>query len=378
MKMKVLKICAMGLPLFKDDIELSFTASQRVSENDKQSLYNLFDNIYQNPTDVIAGINASGKTSILKLILLALGILNNEPINHLEVKDILGKSSDATIVVYFYQPGNICKLETHIAYKEGAYAIVNESLYSKSTDLVRTRKGMLEFSEDMLAVKRNGEEEFLPDDVSIIIAQNKKNNAHMMIENMLIYTNTNILPTSDEIPRDIIAFLDPTVESIIFEHKNDKELIHLRFFGQDEILLNNARELEKYLSSGTIKGIIVFSKAMEVLRHGGYMVVDEIENHFNREIVATLIRFFMDLRINKNGAVLIFSTHYPELLDEYDRNDSIYITRNRGGIELKKLTEILTRNDVKRSDAYQSGLLEGTTPTYDAYIKLKKSVASYV
>lgn len=36
------------------------------------------------------GINASGKTSVLKVILLALDIINNEPINHIETRDILG------------------------------------------------------------------------------------------------------------------------------------------------------------------------------------------------------------------------------------------------------------------------------------------------
>ena len=108
------------------------------------------------------------------------------------------------------------------------------------------------------------------------------------------------------------------------------------------------------------------------------MVVDEIENHFNKEIVATLMRFFMDGKLNKHGAVLIFSTHYPELLDEYDRNDSIYITRNKDGIELQSLTEKLNRNDIKRSDAYQSGLLEGTTPAYEAFMQLKNSISAYV
>ena len=195
---------------------------------------------------------------------------------------------------------------------------------------------------------------------------------------MLSFTNVNVLPASEAIPVPVIAFLDPTVEQLSFEAQNGKELIHLRFKNQNEILLNNSRELENYLSSGTIKGIIVFTKAMEVLRHGGYMVVDEIENHFNKEIVATLMRFFMDGKLNKHGAVLIFSTHYPELLDEYDRNDSIYITRNKDGIELQSLTEKLNRNDIKRSDAYQSGLLEGTTPAYEAFMQLKNSISAYV
>ncbi len=122
--------------------------------------------------------------------------------------------------------------------------------------------------------------------------------------------------------------------------------------------------------------MITFTLAREVLLSGGYIVVDELENHFNKEITATLMRFFMDRKLNKNSGVLIFSTHYPELLDEYDRNDSIYITRNRNGITAENLCTILKRNDIKKSDAYQSGFLEGTTPTYEAYMQLKRSLAS--
>ena len=146
--------------------------------------------------------------------------------------------------------------------------------------------------------------------------------------------------------------------------------------GKEEIVLNNPIELNNYLSSGTVKGMITFTLAQEVLKDGGYLIVDEIENHFNKEIVSTLIRFFMDGKINKNGGMLIFSTHYPELLDEYDRNDSIFITRNRDGITAENLSNILKRNDFKKSDAYQSGFLEGTTPTYEAYMQLKKSITA--
>ena len=117
---------------------------------------------------------------------------------------------------------------------------------------------------------------------------------------------------------------------------------------------------------------------MATLKNGGYMIIDEIENHFNKEIVTTLIRFFMDTRINKNGASLVFSTHYPELLDEYDRNDSIFITRNHNGITAENLSNILKRNDIKKSDAYQSGFLDGTTPAYEAYLQLKKSISAYI
>ena len=57
-------------------------------------------------------------------------------------------------------------------------------------------------------------------------------------------------------------------------------------------------------------------------------------------------------------------------------NDSILIIRNRDGITAEDLSNILGRNDIKKSDAYQSGFLEGTTPTYEAYMQLNKRIAS--
>ena len=83
----------------------------------------------------------------------------------------------------------------------------------------------------------------------------------------------------------------------------------------------------------------------------------------------------MDSRLNRKGGTLIFTTHYPELLDEFDRNDGICIVRNRNGIAVENLSHILKRNDIKKSDAYQSGFLEETTPAYEAYMRLKKNLA---
>lgn len=380
--MKLLRIHAKGIPLFKEDFDLCFLATQRVSEDEKNSLYSLFSNIYINPTEVIMGINASGKTSTLKIVLLALNLINNEPINHIEVKDILGKSKKVILTTYFYTNNKeVCKLETVISSKEeeiDSYIITSEKLWKKSNAIVKAKKAIFNFDDSMLVAERNDTEEFLSDDVSIIIAQNKKNKEHITITNLLSFTNINILPNTEIIPTSVIKFLDPTIEKLYFENNSKNNVIHLKFFNQDEFVLNNARELENYLSSGTIKGIITFTKAMNILKHGGYMVIDEIENHFNKEIVMTLIRFFTDVRLNKNGAILIFTTHYPELLDEYDRNDSIFITRNKGGITVENLSNILTRNDIKKSDAYQSGFIDGTTPAYEAYIQLKKSISTYI
>ena len=382
--MKVLRITAKGLPLFKENLDVFFYTQQRVSEDDKELLYNLTDNYYLHSACAFIGINASGKTSAMKVINLALNILRNEPINHIESKNILGGSEKAEFRVYFYDKREyICCLETLITAKktktgEYEYSILSESLWEKPIASVKSKKYLTDFTGMEPIASRKGDEMYLPDDVSFIIANNKKLNETVEIFSLLSYTNINILPFTENIPLEVIAFLDPTIEKLCFEQAEGNTFIHLKFREEEEIVLNNAAELEQYLSSGTIKGIITFSMLKEVLKVGGYLLVDEIENHFNKEIVTTMLRFFMDSRLNKKGGTLIFTTHYPELLDEYDRNDGIYIVRNRRGITLENLSRILKRNDIKKSDAYQSGFLEGTTPVYEAYMRLKKNLATSI
>ena len=378
--MKILRITAQGLTLFKEDLDICFYAQQRVSEDDKNNLYNMIENYYLHSACAFIGINASGKTSVLKVVNLALSIIKNEPINHAETKSILGGTKKATICTYFYDKRNYaCCLETEITAKkskngEYIYSIISERLWEKPIGSVRSKKYLTDFAGMKPTAIRNQDEIYLPDDVSFIIAHNKKVNDTVEVFSLLSYTNINVLPFTEDIPLEVIAFLDPTIEKLCFEQVEGKTFIHLKFKNEEEIILNNAVDLEQYLSAGTIKGIITFSMVKEVLQSGGYLLVDEIENHFNKEIVTTLVRFFMDSRFNKNGGTLIFTTHYPELLDEYDRNDGIYIVRNCDGITVENLSYILTRNDIKRSYAYQSGFLEGTTPTYEAYIRLKESL----
>ena len=384
--MKILRITVQGLPLFKQELDIAFYAQQRVSEDDKETLFKLLSKptVYLHAANAFIGINASGKTSVLKAIQLALHIVKNEPINHVDAKTILGGTNKAVFRICFYDANqNICCLETEITSQKTkagdyVYSIVNEKLWEKPAASLQSKKALTDFAGLDPIATRNENEIFLSDDVSFIIAHNKKTQDTLEICSLLSYTNVNVLPFSEDIPLEVIAFLDPTIEKLYFEQMEKKTFIHLKFKGEDEIILNNAMDLEQYLSSGTIKGIITFSMVKEVLQSGGYLLVDEIENHFNKEIVTTLVRFFMDSRLNKKGGTLIFTTHYPELLDEYDRNDGIHIVRNRNGIMVDNLSNILTRNDIKKSDAYQSGFLDGTTPAYEAYMRLKKSLAASI
>lgn len=381
--MKLLRIEAIGLPRFKEKLIMAFYAQQRVAEDDKAFLFSLMpeSKYYLNCANAFIGINASGKTSALKVVLLILDLLNNEPINHSETRDILGDASHAALRVNFIsENGDLCQLETHITavltMRERTYRITDETLWVKPFSSIKTKKMLIDFTDIAPYATRTNEESFLPDDTSIIIAYNKKHGQSTLVRSLLSLTNVNVLPVSDVISSEVIRFLDPTIESLVFDHVGQKVAIHLKFKDQKEITLADPAELNNYLSSGTIKGIVTFTLAIDVLKNGGYLVVDELENHFNKEITATLIRFFTDASLNRNGGILIFTTHYPEILDEFDRNDCIFITRNRDGITVSNLNDLLNRNDLKKSDAYQSGFLDGTVPAYEAYMKLKKNIQS--
>ncbi len=78
--------------------------------------------------------------------------------------------------------------------------------------------------------------------------------------------------------------------------------------------------------------------------------------------------------------MLIFTTHYPELLDLFDCTDGIFIARNSGehGITVQPLADKLKRNDIKKSEAFISGWPEGTTPEYGSYIKMRNMLKEAV
>ena len=378
--MKLIKIQVGGLPHFKENLEIDFFAQQRVQSENNDGLYQIFSNIYVNNSISFIGINASGKTTILRVIAFVINLLNNKPINTIETKEILEDINDeqtVTFTTFFYHSGLLNKLETVIKKtinpidENTRYMIESENLWSQKSTKIKTKKGMFDF-QGIPAVKRNQDEEYLMDDVSIIIAFNKKHKSKVFLCDMSKWTNFNMLNLLGKFPKELLLFLDPSIEYLKCAVDEKDVDIRLKFKGKEEILMNNPMVLDKYLSSGTIKGISVFMNAFFAFEDGGYLIVDEVENHFNREIVSTLIRFFLDSKVNKNGAVIIFSTHYSELLDEFERNDNIFIVRNRNGISAENLSNILKRNDIKKSEAYQSDFLEGTVPTYEAYIALKK------
>ena len=379
-KMRILRIKVNGLPLYKNPFDISFYAIQRVQSNHLNSVYKLFGNIYVNTVEAFAGINASGKTTALKVVSFTSLLLSSAHLNAEYIPQILADDVVTVFDIDFYADDKIFHLNSEIVKskkEDGTFYvhILSEKLWSKTVTSKINKTNLLDF-EGLKPVRvRNNSDEYLPDDVSVMIAVNKQIQDKTTFVDLALFTNFNFfLPDGGTIPTEIISLLDPTIENLTVERVNNKVITKLKFYGQEELMLFNPTELNAYLSSGTVKGIRVFSDAVRVLHDGGYLIVDEIENHFNRELVASLLRLFTNKRTNPKGAVIVFSTHYPDLLDELERNDSVFITRSNQGLTIDNLNSLLKRNDMKKSDVYQSNFLGGTAPKYKSLIALQKSI----
>ena len=378
--MKILRIKVNGLPLYKNMFDISFCAVQRVHNNHLNSVFNLFGNIYVNTVEAFAGINASGKTMALKVVSFTNILLRATPLSAEFVPQILGDGINTIFDIDFYVDGKIYHLTSEIIKEKNQdenpkIRIISERLWVKPVTTKINKSNLWDYDKNTPVRVRGNSDEYLPEDVSIMIAVNKQIQNKIMFVDLAVLTNFNfLLPDTVSIPTEIISLLDPTIEYISIENVNDKVITKLKFYRQKEHILFNPAELNVYLSSGTVKGVRVFSDAMRVLKKGGYMIVDEIENHFNRELVTSLLRLFLYKKTNPNGAVLIFSTHYPELLDELDRNDAVFITRSNEGLTVDNLNTLLNRNDMKKSEVYQSNFLGGTAPKYNALLTLQKSI----
>lgn len=376
--MRLLRIRVEGLPLYKKSFDVSFYAQQRVQEGHLSVLHRLFGNIYVNTANAFIGINASGKTTALRVISFASMILCALPLNSEGVPNLLGDETPTVFDIDFYLDNKVCHLQSKIIKSQASNGkktvkILSERLWMKKASNKINKSNLLDFEIDEPVRTRDNSDEYLSEDVSIMIAINKQIKESDIFLDMTQLNDVNLYtPINESVPTEIISVLDSSIEYIKVENDNGRRVMRLKFYGRDEKVLMSSKELNAYLSSGTIKGVRLFSEASRVLRDGGYLIVDEVENHFNRELVVTLIRLFMDKRTNPNGAVIVFSTHYPELLDELERNDEVFITRSDNGLVVDNLNALLFRNDMNRSEIYQSDYLGGTAPKYKALLGLQK------
>lgn len=389
-KLTFLKAKIENHPLFKDGLEFSLMSEARVTARTKDQLTNLNGKLWVTNLATIVGKNATGKTTILNAIAGILKLLFYDlSIEQTSLRNILIGNNPIKITTFFY--GDDEKLyKDEIVFKSknnGAkkkWIIDSEKIYLKKFKQQFTKKQILNFE----GVEPIFDRKELDEVAATILATNdsifrvviaKENYKTQSIIENIIFTNVNAIYYEEStVPTEILRFLDPTIDYLKVEQQKDeageiKLLYHLKFKNRnEEITATGFDVIQRFLSSGTAKGITLYGNVISALKSGGIIFVDELENHFNHAIVRSFIEYFSDPKVNVNRATLIFSTHYHELLDDINRGDEIYITKRKDKIQLQRYSSTEIRNDYKKSEVFESDLLGGTAPEYESYLRLKK------
>ncbi len=382
--MKILKTKIRGLSYFKNgEFEFDFFASKNVNfyEKESKNVSHVINKLYKLNSIALLGINASGKTTSLKLVLAMLNIfIKNKSLSEDDIPEI-GNYFDNEVICenYIFNQEWIYKIESIISKdKSNSLYFKDEVLYRKKVKKTESKDKIFTNFEETIS-RKDIDVTYLKQTDSIFSGVlNKKN--HQLVEDSVVdltnITDVNkIQYFANDMDISYVNFLDDSIESLIFEE--DTKKFKIRFKYSKELIESNIVDLNRFLSSGTIKGIMILLNIQFILNSGGYLIIDELENHLNKSIAVQLIKLF-NSNINKNSATLIFTTHYIEITDFIDRSDSIYVLKKNPLINIEKMSNIIgekDRSDRKKSDLILSGSYGlGTAPKNSSYKMMRESM----
>ena len=382
--MKILKTKIRGLSYFKNGVfEFDFFASKNVNlyEKESNSVSHIINKLYKLNSIALLGINASGKTTSLKLVLAMLNIfIKNKSLSEDDIPEIGNYFDDEVICEnYIFNQEWIYKIESIISKdKSNSLYFKDEVLYRKKVKKTESKDKIFTNFEETIS-RKDIDVTYLKQTDSIFSrVLNRKN--HQLVEDSVVdltnITDVNkIQYFANDMDISYVNFLDDSIESLIFEE--DTKKFKIRFKYSKELIESNIVDLNRFLSSGTIKGIMILLNIQFILNSGGYLIIDELENHLNKSIAVQLIKLF-NSNINKNSATLIFTTHYIEITDFIDRSDSIYVLKKNPLINIEKMSNIIgekDRSDRKKSDLILSGSYGlGTAPKNSSYKMMRESM----
>lgn len=178
---------------------------------------------------------------------------------------------------------------------------------------------------------------------------------------------------SAEMLGKVISIFDENITGI---RQIDEHNYCMEFCGNEEIISD--KELLCRLSSGTTKGMLLYVLMTASLKNGFDLVVDEIENHFHKTLVENMLSLYKDKNVNKNNATLIFTTHYCELLDIFNRQDNIYISKSDEKVYITNMYDGYDiRTELLKSRQFYNNVFQ-TAVNYDRLMSLKRSLKSEV
>lgn len=383
--LELLKIKVTGFKLLEDNFELDLTAKTRVYQEDKtKEIKEINKSLYVFRTLAFVGSNSSGKSTVLLLILKTLLFLQTGRWEYIP-REFKKNTINLNIVFYLndylyeynaifnkideekISPDNKYSPITEISLKRLSY---NKTKGIKNLDLLSLEGENLNelFNsslDDTSALKKITSEYVSIDDFS-------NNNISNLNETVLRNTFFSSLNSCNkELVSSIIRLLDDSIEYIVYDNSN---FVRFKRFNEVEEIMTNAN-LVSILSSGTFRGVELYIRCINALKNGKTIIVDEIENCFQKNLVYNLLFLFNDEKINSKGAKLIFSTHYIEILDYLDRRDNIFITHKENGIiNIKNLySNYDIRTELLKSKLFDNNVFN-TSLNYKQLLEVRRSL----
>ena len=369
--MKILKIIASGFKNCVDNFEISYVPIARKTDVDKEyELEEVAEGLYVFSTIGVVGKNASGKTSVLDLLNVCYEILGNFRITKKNYS-----LESVYLSIFFYHEGYIYRYNTLL--KEDA---ITDKVYFENQKILRKEyfksnvKNIFEFDK----CEKMEEDGKLPEDTSNVFFIFKKIGIPPMYYTSLdlstnAYKTAFVVQRAFNLPENTIKkILKIFDENITKLEMIDENNYLLEYNGKEEKLSDF--ELYYRLSSGTTKGLALYTTVILSLRNGFDLMIDEIENHFHKTLVENIISLYRDKTINKKNATLIFATHYCEILDLFNRQDNIYITKTDEKVKIFNMyKDFDVRPELLKSKQFYNNVFK-TAVNYDALMDLKKEL----
>lgn len=384
--MKLLKVRFDHLRMFEGGVlDIDLYASDRVPASD-ESAHALARSVYSNNVIALAGINATGKTTLLNLLELACRAVSGLPL-------VGGGLPSAMSTLFDDAPSLRC-----LAWHGGAFYLVESQLALDRDDrpmvfveeTVSTIPGGalrksdlaswagLESAATVLARRSDIDGAFAAlasPDVSIASAVLSRRGSERARATVVRDGGFRLEDAFDSLD-DVLRVFDPSIEHL--EVGDSGRAFVLTFKGSKPVPLSE-QGLTEVLSSGTVRGLGLVQRSLSALRGGGLLLVDEIENHLNRQLVNVVLDLFASRETNPNGATLVFTTHYPQLLDHVHRKDNVFfLVRGAGDTSVVKYSDRVKRIENKKSEVFASNYVKGTAPRYSDVKALKDLVAEGV
>lgn len=394
--MRLLKLSVHGDALFSGSrLDLDFFASDRVVSTRGVPLevtrVGAYPSIYTLNLMGIGGVNASGKTTTLKLIMFAINLLQGSFIARgvgSEIAALPAKLGQTfSIEAIFWSEGALYYIKSDLqqvklADGSGIGVVITDEELRRYTGRSLAKTMLADFgtfaSMCELFRTRNGDQAISPeirqalgDGVSIVRTIASASASYATSRMRVGALN------GETLPAPVLRVFDPSIEYMVWDDQSD--VYRLKFAGEAERAVSKSAAATM-LSAGTLAGVELVRNAIDALRDGGYLIVDEIENNLNKTLVASILNLFASPNTNPNGALLVFTTHYPELLDVLSRKDDLYllVRGEDGKTRAVKYSDQVKRIENKKSEVVLSNLVRGTNPSYPLVREMREYVKDVV